>query len=85
VTGTYKINMNVPTPADPLASMPTPTVLSCGSSTKSPYHGSASALTITGTATLYPDYAYCGGITINNGANVTLQPGTYVLTSTNGG
>ena len=79
------IGMKVPTPSDPLANLAKPPVPACGSSTSSPYHGSASALTIAGTATLYGDYAYCGGITIQNGANVSFQPGTYVLTSTNGG
>ncbi|MBE7159247.1 MAG: hypothetical protein INR62_12600, partial [Rhodospirillales bacterium] len=73
-----------PSPADPLSSLTKPAVPACGSSTRSPYNGSNGALTITGTATLSPAYAYCGGITIKSGANVTLQPGTYVLTSKSG-
>jgi Flp pilus assembly protein TadG len=76
----------VPNPADPLDYLPTPPVPSCGTSKNSPYNGSASALTLTGSSgavTLYPG-AYCGGITIGFGANVTFMPGTYVLTSWNG-
>lgn len=72
---------SVPSPADPLSSLATPSVPACGSSTSSPYKGSKSALTISGTAVLYPTYAYCGGITIKNGAHVTFEPGTYVLGS----
>ena len=79
----YAIGVPLPTPSDPLASVPVPAIPACGISTISPYHGSASALTISGPAILYPDFAYCGGITINSSANVTLMPGTYVLTSTN--
>lgn len=74
----------VPSPADPLSALPKPRVPACGTSTRSPYTGSNAAITITGTAILSPTYAYCGGITIKSGANVTLQPGTYVLTSKNG-
>jgi hypothetical protein len=35
---------------------------------------------LSGTATLNPG-VYCGGIEINYGANVTFNPGTYILTS----
>ena len=80
-----KTRVAVPNPADPLAFLPKPAVTACGTSTKSPYHGSSSAVSISGTATLYPDASYCGGITILPGAVVTFQPGTYVLTSTNKG
>jgi hypothetical protein len=76
--------VTVPTPADPLSYLPKPTVPACGTSTSSPYHGATNALTINGTATLYPDAAYCGGITLGLGANVTFSPGTYVLTSSHG-
>ena len=85
INGSYFLNMRVPTPADPLASLPRPSVPPCGTTTTTPYHGSPSALTITGTVTLYADYAYCGGIAIQNGANVTFASGNYVLTSTNAG
>ena len=83
LTITYAVYVPLPSPSDPLASLPVPPIPSCGVSTVSPYHGSASALTITGVAILYPDSAYCGGISIGNAANVTLMPGNYVLTSTN--
>jgi Flp pilus assembly protein TadG len=77
-----KDNVPVPTPADPLAGVPKPPVPACGTSTHSPYHGSSSALVITlGSATLYPDYSYCGGITIGPLANVTFMPGVYVIQS----
>jgi Flp pilus assembly protein TadG len=80
-----KTNVAMPSPADPLASLAKPSVPACGTSTKSPFHGSGSAVNISGVATLYPDAAYCGGITILPGANVTFEPGVYVLTSTNKG
>jgi len=73
--------VSVPSPADPLANLPKPTVPACGSTTSPPYHGSPGALQIVGTATLYPDQAYCGGITIMPTANVTFMPGTYVIKS----
>ena len=79
----YALGVPLPTPSDPLASVPLPAVPVCGISTVSPFHGSASALTISGPAILYPDFAYCGGISITNSATVTLMPGVYVLTSTN--
>jgi Flp pilus assembly protein TadG len=85
ISPTPKTGVSVPVPADPLAYLPKPAVPACGTSTGSPYHGSASALNIYGTATLYPDYAYCGGINLLPGANVTFEPGTYVLTSSNNG
>ncbi len=85
ISPTPRTGISMPNPADPLAYLPKPSVPACGTSTSSPYHGSGTALNISGTATLYPDYAYCGGINIQPGANVTFQPGTYVLTSTNGG
>jgi Flp pilus assembly protein TadG len=75
----------VPSPADPLAYLPTPTVPACGTSTRSPYYGSSAPLTITGTAVLYANGAYCGGITIKPGANVTFNPGIYALTSQRNG
>jgi Flp pilus assembly protein TadG len=72
------------TPYDPLlylqSSAPTPT--SCGTSTKSPYAGSASPLSISGTATLNAG-TYCGGINIAPGAKVTFGAGTFILTTQN--
>ena len=80
-SGTFVNNGRIPSPSDPLASLTKPSVPACGSSTRTPYTGSSSALAITGTATLSPTRAYCGGISIRSGANVTFQPGTYVLGS----
>ena len=70
-----------PTPADPLAYLPTPAIPTCGTSTSSPYTGSATPLLLSGTATLYPGAAYCGGISILPGADVTFSPGTYIIRS----
>ncbi len=77
--------VSLPTPSDPLAYLPQQVVPPCGTTTTSPFHGSPSALTISGTAVLYPDGAYCGGINIQPGATAAFQPGTFSLTSTNGG
>ena len=74
--------VTAPVPADPLANLPKPSVPPCGTSTASPFHGSSSPLVLAlGNYTLYPDAAYCGGITIAAGVNVTFMPGTYVLES----
>lgn len=82
VNGTLQLNAGMPRPADPLSSLAKPPVPTCGASAQgSVLHGSPSALTLSGTATLYADHAYCGGITITNGAKVTFQPGVYVLGS----
>jgi Flp pilus assembly protein TadG len=71
-----------PVPADPLANLPKPSVPACGTTTSSPFHGSSSPLVLTlGSYILYPDGAYCGGITIAAAVNVTFMPGTYVLES----
>jgi Flp pilus assembly protein TadG len=78
-----KTHISTPSPADPLAYLPVPTVGSCGTSTASPYtgyNGSSAGLVLSGTATLNPG-VYCGGIEINYGANVTFNSGTYILTS----
>jgi hypothetical protein len=85
--------ISAPSPTDPLAyrqatmkaAAPSPTT--CGTTTKSPYTGSPSPLTISSTVTLNSG-TYCGGISIQQGANVTFNPGIYTLTSTstsNGG
>jgi hypothetical protein len=81
VSPTPRTSVPVPNPADPLSTLPKPTVLSCGASVLSPYHGSAGPLVIVGNAVLYPDAAYCGGITVGPLANVTFMPGTYVIRS----
>jgi hypothetical protein len=59
--------------ADPLAHLPAPTFSGC--------HGGTYKSISATTATLSPD-VYCGGITISGGANVTFNPGDYIL---NGG
>ena len=74
----------MPHPADPLAYLPKPAVPDCGTSTASPYHGASSTVNILGNATLYADAAYCGGIIVGPLANVTFEPGTYVLGSSHG-
>jgi len=74
----------MPSPADPLAYLPKPTVPVCGTSTSSPYYGSSVPLVIAGNAVLHPTFAYCGGITILPTANVTFEPGTYAIKSTPG-
>ena len=74
---------STPNPTDPLSSLPVPTIPSCGTSTASPYHGSSQTVNISNSTpvVLYPDYAYCGGITISSAGNVTFQPGSpYILT-----
>jgi hypothetical protein len=81
VSPTPRTSVPVPNPADPLSTLPKPTVLSCGASLLSPYHGAAGPLVIVGNAVLYPDAAYCGGITVGPLANVTFMPGTYVIRS----
>jgi len=58
--------------ADPFASVAAPAVGACNFNNYSPGYG---------TWTLNPG-VYCGGITINNGATATFNPGTYVI---NGG
>ncbi|HEX8662482.1 MAG TPA: pilus assembly protein TadG-related protein [Beijerinckiaceae bacterium] len=55
---------------DPLAGRPAPTASSLCSFT---------ALAVEVTRTLMPG-TYCGGLKISNGAQVTLMPGTYVIT-----
>jgi Flp pilus assembly protein TadG len=90
VNPTPKTHITMPNPSDPLAYLPKPAVPSCGTSHSvgASHHGSDAALTITTTTILYADNAYCGGITIGPGANVTFDTtygSTFVLTSKNGG
>lgn len=76
----------VPVPADPLKYLATPSQLICGTSTGFTLHGATSATPLaltTGVYTLYPDKAYCGGLSIGIGAQVTFTPGVYVIRSTN--
>lgn len=66
--------------ADPLASLPTPTVGSCGTTTSSPYTGSKYQLNVNSgvTATFNPG-VYCGGINLNSNATATFNSGTYIF------
>jgi hypothetical protein len=88
-TNPNPVHIASPTPADPLAYLPKPTV-PCGSTTSSPYTGSPGPLDLTaasGTPVILNPGNYCGGITIEAGATATLTGSTtdpYVLTSTSG-
>lgn len=89
VSPTPRTHITMPNPADPLAYLPKPAVPSCGTShgVNASHHGSDAALVISTTTTLYSDNAYCGGITIGSGANVTFDTtygSTFALTSRNG-
>ena len=71
--GTYPPIVPVSTPiADPFLSVAAPAVGACNFNNYSPGYGNW---------TLNPG-VYCGGITINNGATATFNPGTYII---NGG
>ncbi len=85
ITPAPQTNVSSMTTADPLANLPTPSVPACGTTTISPFHGAPAAVTVTSSAVFYADQAYCGGITILSGASASFQPGTYALTSANGG
>jgi Flp pilus assembly protein TadG len=80
-----KTNAPLPPQADPLSAVPKPTVPACGPIPilfQTTFHGSATPLSLAlGTFTLYPDAAYCGGITILPTANVTFMPGVYSIKS----
>ena len=56
--------------ADPLAYVPAPTVGACTQTNYSIGNGKSAALS---------QGVYCGGITINGGATVTMNSGTYIL------
>lgn len=62
------------TVTDPLSALPMPTVGTCDHPTTTTYSGVA-------IATISPG-VYCGGLQIHNSAQVTMNPGTYIL---NGG
>jgi len=65
--------------ADPLGSLPSPTVPSSCNYTN--YVATGPNGQGGGSTTLYPG-TYCGGITIANGTNATISPGAYIV---NGG
>ena len=68
----------VPTPSDPLAYLPKPTVGACTFSSQKVYTSTTS--TKTAPSTLNPG-VYCGGIKIQSAAYVVFNPGLYILTS----
>lgn len=70
-----------PSISDPLASLAVPSTTPCGTSTSSPYSGSANNISVGSAVTLNPG-VYCGGINFNSGTyTVTMNPGTYVFTA----
>lgn len=73
--------ITTPTPTDPLAYMPKPSVGSCTFSSQQTY--SSSNTSASKPATLNPG-VYCGGINIQPGAYVVFNPGVYILASTGG-
>ena len=77
-----KVNSPRPSPIDPLAYLPTPTIGSCGYSSGNTFYGSSSTANIAlgGTYTFNPG-VYCGGISITAAltANITFNPGVYIL------
>ena len=87
ISPTPKTHIPMPSPADPLAYLPTQSFTSCGLSIGSPYSGSSSAINITSGTKVFNPGTYCGGIQISCTAlpcpNVTFNPGTYILTSIN--
>jgi Putative Flp pilus-assembly TadE/G-like len=75
-----------PTPADPLAYLPTPPTAgnSCGTSIASPYTGSPAQVSIligAGSNIVFNPGVYCGGIAITAGllTHITFNPGMYIL------
>lgn len=56
---------------DPLSSRPNPAMRDCG--------GSYSMTVVSASGTFLSPGTYCGGININQSAQVTLQPGVYVI------
>lgn len=70
--------ITAPTPSDPLAYLPKPTVGACNSSSgnRQTYSGG----TASNPNVLNPG-TYCGGIRIQQGAYVVFNPGVYILTS----
>jgi Putative Flp pilus-assembly TadE/G-like len=85
-TPSPRTGVPAPTPADPLAYLPAPANANaaCGTSTASPYTGSASQVSIViglGSNIVFNPGVYCGGIAITAGllTNITFNPGTYIL------
>ena len=76
-----RTGVRLPSQPDPLSAVPKPAVPACGTSISSPFHGAAAQVIVAGNATFYPDQSYCGGIILLPTANVTFEPGVYVLKS----
>ncbi len=67
-----------PTPSDPLAYLPKPTVGACTFSGRQTYNPTTSPKS---SPTVLNPAVYCGGIRIQSGAYVVFNPGVYILTS----
>jgi Flp pilus assembly protein TadG len=81
VTPAPTTGISVPVPNDPLAYLAPPTVGACTFSTLQTYTSSTSPQSKP--SVLNPG-VYCGGISIQPGAYVVFNPGTYILTSSSG-
>jgi hypothetical protein len=82
LSSTPRRNVARPVPNDPLAYLPKPAVGACGTTTGSPYTGAPKAVSlILGGTYVFNPGVYCGGISITAAlaANVTFNPGTYIL------
>jgi Flp pilus assembly protein TadG len=83
---THVTQLPVPTPADPLAYLPAPPTANdaCGTSTASPYTGSATPVNLVVpllSNIVFNPGVYCGGISITASvlSTITFNPGTYIL------
>ena len=84
------VKIKTPNPADPLAATPKPQIGACGTGggtvTSGTFSGSAKGLNISGPGTVTLNQGvYCGGIQANFGANINLNPGTYILKNATSG
>jgi hypothetical protein len=64
---------------DPLSSLATPTVGSCGSGSGTTWNGSASTAIPSSSPATFNQGVYCGGIILNGSINATFNPGTYII------
>jgi Flp pilus assembly protein TadG len=84
LTSQISTGVPVPTPADPLAYLPKPAVGACGTSSGNVFNGSPTAVNIIlGGNYIFNPGVYCGGISMTAAllANVTFNPGMYILKS----
>ena len=76
VNATNGVKTAQPATTDPYAAIPVPTATGCK-------HGAPGAPLNIGYSyqvqTLYPDGAYCGGLTVGNGARLSFSPGVYIF------